>query len=253
MTKTLWISTAPRTGSMWIYNVARELVRQSDFDLKPVVVPQKDTESTTIFSDATESPCDTDYLVLKIHSVLNFKLPNFKIISLHRDPRDVIVSYMEFMKVDFEQAVDAAKMMWTLTDKYQSWDEDTLKMIAYRDIENDPAKLVSTIANFMDIETNEGKISSIVEKFSKKNVRKIIHETDRKLKENIIKKRQTNDVQFIFFTKTNYRSLDPKTGFQSRHVSNRNTGDWAKVLTKDQIDGVNLYFSDWMDKFGYEH
>lgn len=253
MSKTVWISTAARTGSMWVFNVTRQLVREAGFELKPKNVPLDDKETLQIFSDSAKSPKDTEYLVLKVHAALNPGLANSKIISTHRDPRDSIVSYMGFMKMEFEQAFTATKIMSVLTEKYKSWDENSMKLIAFHDIENEPDNVVGIIANFLDIEVNKETISSIVEQFSKKNVQKLIADTDRKLIDKISNKQALEKGDVVFLSNTNYRSFDQETGFQSRHVSSRKTGDWAKILTKGQIDEVNEHFSDWMDEFGYEH
>ena len=48
---TIWISTTPRTGSTWIFNVTREIYRILGFTVEPSIVPQKDTEMFKIYHD----------------------------------------------------------------------------------------------------------------------------------------------------------------------------------------------------------
>ena len=48
---TVWISTPPRTGSMWIFNVAREIYKTLGFNVEPSIVPQNDSEMFEIYHD----------------------------------------------------------------------------------------------------------------------------------------------------------------------------------------------------------
>ena len=48
---TIWISTSPRTGSTWIFNITREIYRILGFIVEPSIVPQKDTEMFKIYHD----------------------------------------------------------------------------------------------------------------------------------------------------------------------------------------------------------
>ena len=41
---TFWISTVPRTGSMWLYNITREILKNSKFNVIPNQIPQQDKE-----------------------------------------------------------------------------------------------------------------------------------------------------------------------------------------------------------------
>lgn len=239
---------------MWLYNVARQLVKQSRFNLKPLIVPQGDNEAVQMFNSSLDFPNELDFLVLKIHTILlKPGMPNSKIITTHRDPRDVVVSFMEFMNVEFEKAINAAKTLMPYTERYKSYDKDYLTLIPYRDIENSPFKVVSKLAQFLDIETDEANISAIVKMFDKTQVKKLIDETDRQLDDKISENLQIDKGEIVRFSETNYRSFNLDTGFQSKHVSNRNTGDWVKVLSRDQIAEIDMLFSDWMDEFGYKH
>ena len=43
------ISTTPRTGSMWLYNVTREILKLSKINVLPIKVPKSDQEFFEIF------------------------------------------------------------------------------------------------------------------------------------------------------------------------------------------------------------
>ena len=44
-----WISTVPRTGSMWLYNVTREILKLSKINVLPIKIPKSDQEFFEIF------------------------------------------------------------------------------------------------------------------------------------------------------------------------------------------------------------
>ena len=46
---TLWISSTPRTGSMWLLNVVREILKISQFRVYPIKIPHTDTENFEIY------------------------------------------------------------------------------------------------------------------------------------------------------------------------------------------------------------
>ena len=51
---------------------------------------------------------------------------------------------------------------------------------------------------------------------------------------------------YVFFKN---RSFDTKTGFQTNHISNRNSGDW-KNFSKE-IEILNFEFKDFINKFKF--
>ena len=107
---TFWISTTPRTGSMWLFNVTKEILHYSQLKVLPINVPQNDDEFFRIFK--TQSLNDLDNInryVFKVHTILKSGLPRSKILTTLRDPRDICISFKEFMKTDFNTALKATK------------------------------------------------------------------------------------------------------------------------------------------------
>ena len=45
-----WISTQPRTGSMWVYNVTREILKFFKLNILPIHVPTNEQETFEIFN-----------------------------------------------------------------------------------------------------------------------------------------------------------------------------------------------------------
>ena len=46
-----WVSTTPRTGSMWLFNVTKEILIFSRFNVLPIELPQSDKEFFEIFKN----------------------------------------------------------------------------------------------------------------------------------------------------------------------------------------------------------
>ena len=68
-------------------------------------------------------------LVLKIHRGLPRELPESKIICVDRDPRDVLVSFMQFIKYSFEDSLACARFTTRLVDAYSDYSADYLLML----------------------------------------------------------------------------------------------------------------------------
>ena len=64
---TIWISSPPRTGSMWVFNIARQINKYLGFNVKPKSIPQNDSEMFDIYKSQAlnEKDNDTKY-VLKV-------------------------------------------------------------------------------------------------------------------------------------------------------------------------------------------
>ena len=50
MKNTFWISTAARTGSMWLFNVVREIFIQNKYNVYPSEIPRENKDFLEIYS-----------------------------------------------------------------------------------------------------------------------------------------------------------------------------------------------------------
>ena len=136
MKNTFWISTAPRTGSMWLFNVAREIFIIKKYNVFPAKIPKNDKDFLEIYNSKSVNDNNKfNKYVFKVHSPMNSDLLNSKVLTTIRDPRDVCASYREFMKSDFESALTAAKGMIDFIKYYKPLDQGYLKFFKYEDIE----------------------------------------------------------------------------------------------------------------------
>ena len=238
---------------MWLFNTVREIQKSAGQTVEPAYIPHTDEDAilqAVDFAFPCNDPART--WVLKVHSVMNPGLPRSRIITVHRDPRDVLVSYKEFMKTSFDEALGHARDVLIFTERYSHYDPDYLKLIAYNDIETRPVDLIIELAEFLAIQLNSPIAEEISEKYSRKKVQDIIKKADESLARKIINNAPVDKRQIVYLSSTNYRAFDPDTGFQTGHVSPRQTGDWRNILSAEEQDLVNSEFGDWLKQYGYE-
>ena len=169
---TFWISTTPRTGSMWLFNVTKEILHYSQLKVLPINVPQNDDEFFKIFK--TQSLNDLDNInryVFKVHTILKSDLPRSKILTTLRDPRDIYISFKEFMKTDFNTALKATKSILKYEKIYKTFDKEYLKFFRYENIENKPVQTILDIANFIGYKINSNIAEQISIKFNKEKLK----------------------------------------------------------------------------------
>ena len=135
---TLWISSTPRTGSMWLLNVVREILKISQFRVYPIKIPHTDTENFEIYKkESLKDKTNFNKYVFKVHTILKSDLPRSKILTTIRDPRDVCVSFKEFMKSDFKSALDATKNIIRYVKIYKTFNKNYLKFFKYEAFKRD--------------------------------------------------------------------------------------------------------------------
>lgn len=251
-TNTFWISTAPRTGSMWLYNVTREIFKFSKFNVYPKDIPQSDLDVAGVYDRyAVSDNNKLNKYVLKIHKILPANINKSKILTTIRDPRDVCISFKEFMKTDFDTALKATKTMIKYSDIYKNFDSNYVKFIKYEDIENKTNEIILNIAKFIGATIDLSKAKIISEKFKKENIKKLIEKNDKNLNFKIKNKKEISKSEIVYFSKTNYRSYDINTGFQTGHVSERISGEWKNKLNINEIETINKEFRNFIIEYNY--
>ena len=253
--KVIWVSTVVRTGSMWLFNITREILNLKKFNVLPDKIPKFDEDHFEIFHQ--KSLQDQNHLnkyVFKVHQILKQEIPHSKILTTIRDPRDICVSCMKFMKKNFQQSLDISKNIITYYNTYEKYSKEKLKFIKYeKSIEKDTVKTIEDISEFIECKISFNEARKISEKFSKDNVTQLIKINDEKLKNKIKEKKEINrDTEIVYFSKDNYRSYDTKTGFQTNHISSSSSQEWKKILTKEEIKILNSEFETFLIKNNYK-
>tara|TARA_Y100000590_G_C15550326_1_gene950637 strand:+ start:185 stop:952 length:768 start_codon:yes stop_codon:yes gene_type:complete len=251
-TNTIWISSAPRTGSMWIFNVVREINRILGFEVNPKIVPQKDSEMFKIYHNKAINETNKNIkYILKVHAILKPDLPRSKIITTIRDPRDLCISFKQFMKSDFEKSLNAAKSLISFYKIYKNFDKNYLLTLKYENIEKKPNELILQISNFLNFNISKEQANDISNKFSRDNVIKIVNRQKIELEKKILKKSKIEKEEIVVISNENVRAFDKNTGFQTGHISQRKIGDWEKEFSNEEKKILDKEFKNWLYEFGY--
>ena len=249
---TVWISTVPRTGSMWMLNVTKEIFKIKGFDLQPHTVPQSDTEVFQIYQNKALKETNSKVkFVLKVHRIIKPNLQKSKVITIVRDPRDICISYKDFMKTNFEKSLNEAKSLIKFSKIFKDYDKNYLLTLKYEDILKNPKNIISKISSFLNINISDFQSLEISKKFSKKEVTSIINKIDKSVKKKLSNKLQIDKKDFIKISDENIRAYDKSTGFQTGHISNRNSGDWKLAFSDDEKKILNDEFGNWLKDNGY--
>ena len=157
------------------------------------------------------------------------------------------------MKSDFESALTAAKGMIKLVKHYKSFEKNYLKFFKYEDIENSPIETIISISKFIECEIHLDVAKLLSEKFNKTNVKNLIKSNDKKLLNKIKNKEKIDKSEILYFSKDNYRSFDTQTGFQTNHISYRNSGEWKKAFSEKEIEIINgdLELKEFLKEYNY--
>ncbi len=177
--KTVWISTPPRTGSTWLFNVTREILRRAGRDVLPERVPIDDKVMYELAQrDAWADTDPSRIWVLKIHgTILRSDLPRSKIINCIRDPRDVLVSFRRFMDTSFEHALTVSQGVTRYVEGYRDHPADLLLRVGYEeDIEVQPIDALRRVAGFLDVPLGAADEAEIVAMFGRERVRQQVAE-----------------------------------------------------------------------------
>ena len=115
-----------------------------------------------------------------------------------------------------------------------------------------PIDTIIEIGKFINCKVEYNSAEKISKKFSKDNVKNIIKENDNSLNLKIKENKEVSKSEIVYFSKDNYRSFDINTGFQTGHISKRNSGDWKKALSSEEIEIINSQFKDFLIENNYD-
>jgi Sulfotransferase domain len=233
--KIVWIASAARCGSTWVQNVTRGIARAAGLEVLPAKATFRDTDKIAAAEEGMHDPEPGRVRVLKTHHLLSFNVPLSRFILPRRDLKDSMVSYMRFMRCDFENAMTFARTVLKTERHYGVFPRERALTIDYSGIITRPEETAQKIAAFLEVPLDEQSISAIVDEFSKENVARLIAR-----KEQNVEQRQRLGLpigcnEVILSGREIVRVYDTATGFQSGHISDYQDGDWKTILSADQI------------------
>lgn len=244
------VCTVPRTGSMWLFNVARALAREAGFTVEPDPVPQSNEEMIAAGDAARRSMDARRFWVIKLHHFVKPGARGIKVLSAHRDPRDLMVSWMDFMKGDFERALKVAEAMDVVHRVYGGADPRHAMVVPYAEIERNPVGLIRRIADFTQLKVPFAAVSSIAAAHSREAVRARIAAMEATHAARAAAGQAPEPGEVVDLPGAR-RAFDPATGFQSGHVSGRASGDWRRRLSPEQQARANEVLREVIARFGY--
>ena len=155
------------------------------------------------------------------------------------------------MKTDFDTALKAAKTLLKYEKIYKTYNKDYLRFFRYENIENKPIETILEIANFIGYKINYKDAEEISLKYKKKRVKTLIKRNDENLFSKIKNKEEIDKSSIVYYSKDNYRYFDTNTGFQTNHISNRNSGDWEKSFSSKEKEILNFEFENFISEYKF--
>ena len=246
----VFIAGMPRSGSMWLYNVTRSLLVRSNKNVFPDDIPPDETE-LIIRALASEKKGNEIYCI-KTHHLLKPNLPDSKIICSYRDIREVIVSYMNFVRCDFNHALKEAKTFMKMIDYYFEAHNDNIIRIQYESILSNPKNVIGKITQLLKIKVVPKDIKVIIKNNSAKNVKKHIDSFS-----NLnIKNGEISDIisKKNFVTVKNidgsFRVYHKKTAYQTNHITGKGKR-WKEELNNREKKKLLRIATPWLKKYNY--
>lgn len=244
----------PRSGSMWVFNIARSVLGESGKEVLPKRVPNN-TEG--MFACADQAASDTDpnrVWVLKVHRRLPPDAPASKFINTRRDPRDALVSFMRFMACDFDTALKAMAESAETTEYYAtSFEPHSILRVNYDDIVRRPLTVVRDIAHFCNVQLEGDLATSIAKQFDRTSVQRLVERKEKELQRRAAAGEAIPWSELVpqRYRPDELRAFDLTTGFQTGHVSDYRDGDWRRLLSAEQQNRMHDVLGEWLRRNGY--
>ena len=124
-------------------------------------------------------------------------------------------------------------------------------ILRFERIENEPLELITDLSKFVGIQLTSSEVQHVCDHFCKETVKKMITDNDLALLEKIKKNEKIHNKEIVIVDENNFRSFDPKTGFQTGHISEREPGQWKSAFQKMQIEKIIDALDDIAIEFGY--
>jgi hypothetical protein len=249
----LWVTGMARSGSTWVFNVARLLLLRRRVAVKPDAISRDEVDYLRIANEVMMRPAGaSDPLwMFKTHLRLSGPLPGASLICTYRDPRDALVSFQRFMHCAFERALEATGDMVETTDHYRRVSHVPKLELEFREITGEPEACAARIARHLGLVAEPAELAGLCRALSKPAVRALIADSEAQVQALINDDEPVPPDLYVTNVDGTARAFDPVTGFQSGHVSDYRDGDWQSLLSADQIRRMQERLGPWLKANGY--
>ncbi len=246
--KIVWIVGMGRSGSMWTYNVTRELLRACGYRVLPERVPRTQEQTLAEAPIALADGHPENRWALKVHNRISPRMHRSRFVMTRRDPRDVLVSLMHFTPCRFDKALRGTAYFTRIVDYYRSFPPKILLDLHYPDIAERPAEVVGRIAQFLGLQPTIAAVDEILVRFSKQSVLEMVRRLDEAERQ---ESNRPSGREVVVRVDANARLMNVNTGFQSRHVSDYCDGGWRHLLSTQEQARMQRALGPWLERNGY--
>lgn len=248
--RAVWIATAPRTGSMWAYYVARQLLMAGGYSviLPPQGLAEGQWPALSLKLAADNRP--NVIFCAKVHLRLALTIPDWRFILTYRDVRDSVLSYMRFMHASFEQGLQAAQSMMDITDHYFQAPDSAVLKLSYGEITESPIGIARRIADFLHIPCSDAQAGEIARRVTRDRVATLVAKYDASVRSRVAEK---DVAQYVHARNLDgsLRLVEPTTLFQSGHITSARDGEWREVFTSEQQARLSDLAATWLRRYGF--
>lgn len=239
------VASMPRTGSMWLLNVCRELVVRSGLEYWP---DEAFVNPAPVMHEAYSKELPEGVVAcLKMHGMKKLDPDSTGVIVPYRDLRGALLSFMRFTRYPFEQAVKFLPAWVSITEHYERQvDCGDVLMVRFEDATSQPARTIARIGEFVQADCDEQACEEIARKLDRKHVRKMTNALQPAV--------MAHSASAVTIPNSDgtVRLMDRRTGFQTGHVTSQRDDEWREALTPAQQQAVCRLAGPWLIEHGYE-
>lgn len=224
-----------RSGSTLQYQIVSQLIEDRGLgDRITWHSPEAFSEIRSLHSSSSQM------LAFKAHKLTSEMLKEIehngaKVITAHRDIRDVVVSAMKKNDWSFRKIWRNDRLRYW-TGRFDEWARQPGALVCrYEDLVTDLHGVIKSIADHLDISLSENEIGSLAQEYSLDN-----------------QKLRAGQVAIQMQTGRNMSKFDPHSLLHHNHIATAGIGEYRKILLPAQIRAIEDECSDWMMRWGYE-
>ena len=224
----------PRSGSTWVYNVARELLGRR-YPAGPIACGFSDDLAALGAIQSRPVRC----FLVKAHNPRGelralLGSTNVRLLISIRDPRDAVASLMQSFRLAFHEAACAVYSSARAVAEIARSHHHLL--LRYEDGFPNDVATVERICDALGCTEEAPVLSGIHHELSRAGVSQRIGELGRR---------------GVFKPAPAFATWDPKTQWHPDHLGDGRVGKYAEVLTAGQIRRLEQHFGFFMAQFSY--